>query len=330
MRKGEILRLSVIIPVYNERQTLLQTVKAVLAVERAHEILIIDDGSTDGTRDLYAEVAALDDCIRIIMHEKNMGKGAAIRTGFRQARGDIFLIQDADLEYDPRDYPDLLQPIEEGRAAVVYGSRFRGGPTKTMFFWHMVGNKFLTLVTNILYNTILSDMETCYKVFRADVVQGTSWGAQGHTPVVALPGKRQSVSAASAVNAKGGFWFATFSGAMRAPLFVTLLKQLLRHRKKPLFLILDSLPAHKAKMVQHYVASTAGRVQLFFLPGYAPELNPDELVWNHAKRTGAAKRPLKRGECLRERVQADLTEIQRRPALIRSFFREPSVAYITD
>jgi transposase len=166
--------------------------------------------------------------------------------------------------------------------------------------------------------------------FRADVVQGRSWGAQGHTPVVAMPGKRQSVSAASAVNAKGGFWFATFSGAMRAPLFVALLKQLLRHRKKPLFLVLDSLPAHKAKMVEHYVGSTAGRLQLFFLPGYAPELNPDELVWNHAKRTGTAKRPLKRGESLHERVHADLTAIQRRPALIRSFFREPSVAYITD
>jgi transposase len=166
--------------------------------------------------------------------------------------------------------------------------------------------------------------------FRADGVQGTSWGVKGHTPVVAVPGQRQSVSAASAVNAKGGFWFATFSGAMRAALFVDLLKQLLRHRKKPLFLVLDSLPAHKAKLVEHYVASTAGRLRLFFLPGYAPELNPDELVWNHAKRTGTAKRPLKRGESLRERVHADLTAIQRRPALIRSFFREPSVAYITD
>jgi len=166
--------------------------------------------------------------------------------------------------------------------------------------------------------------------FRADVVRGTTWGVKGRTPVVAMPGQRHSVSAASAVNAKGGFWFATFKGAMRAALLVELFKQLLRHRKKPLFLILDSLPAHKAKMVEHYVASTEGRLRLYFLPGYAPELNPDELVWNHTKRTGTAKHPLKRGESLRARVQADLAAIQRRPALIRSLFREPSVAYITD
>jgi transposase len=166
--------------------------------------------------------------------------------------------------------------------------------------------------------------------FRADVVQGSTWGAKGHTPVVAVPGKRQSVSAASAVNAKGGFWFTTFSGAMRAPRFVAMLQKLLRHRKKPLFLILDSLPAHKAKMVEQLVDSTEGRLRLFFLPGYAPELNPDELVWNHAKRTGTAKSPLRKGESLQQRVEADLTAIQRRPALVRSFFRAPSVAYITD
>jgi len=166
--------------------------------------------------------------------------------------------------------------------------------------------------------------------FRADVVQGKTWGAKGRTPVVAIPGQRQSVSAASAVTAKGGFWFTTFSGAMRAPRFVGLLKNLLRHRKKPLYLILDSLPAHKAKMVEQFVDSTEGRLRLFFLPGYAPELNPDELVWNHAKRTGTAKSPLRKGESLQQRVEADLTAIQRRPALVRSFFREPSVAYITD
>ena len=173
------MKLSVIIPVYNELSTLEPAVRAVLAVNEADEILIIDDGSTDGTRDLYPAIAQLDPSIRIIMHEKNMGKGAAVRTGFAEATGDIFLIQDADLEYDPRDYRAMLRPIEEGRAQVVYGSRFRGGPTKTMFFWHMVGNKMLTLVTNVVYNTILSDMETCYKVFRADVVRDIPLRSRG-------------------------------------------------------------------------------------------------------------------------------------------------------
>jgi glycosyltransferase involved in cell wall biosynthesis len=173
------LKLSVIIPTYNECGTIEEVVRAVLAVRRADEIIIVDDGSTDGTRDLYAKVAALDECIQVILHERNMGKGAALRTGFSKATGDIFLIQDADMEYDPRDYEAMLRPIEEGKATVVYGSRFRGGPTKTMFFWHMVGNKFLTLVTNILYNTILSDMETCYKVFRADVIRSIPLRSRG-------------------------------------------------------------------------------------------------------------------------------------------------------
>jgi transposase len=166
--------------------------------------------------------------------------------------------------------------------------------------------------------------------FRADVVQGTTWGVQGQTPIVAVPGQRQSVSAASAVNARGGFWFATYKGGMSAELFVEMLKTLMLRRKKPLYLILDSLPAHKAKIVQEYVASTKGRLELHFLPGYAPELNPDELVWNHMKRTGTAKSPLAKGESLHDRIDVELLDIQRNPRLIRSFFRTESVSYISD
>ena len=163
------LKLSVIIPCYNEVHTIEKIVKRVLDVNLAHEIVIVDDGSTDGTRDILPNLQS--DMVRVIMHEQNAGKGAAVVTGFRAATGDVFLIQDADEEYDPRDYPRLLRPIEEGRSPVVYGSRFLGGERKTMFFWNMVANKFLTLMTNVLYNTILSDMETCYKVFRAEVVR---------------------------------------------------------------------------------------------------------------------------------------------------------------
>jgi transposase len=166
--------------------------------------------------------------------------------------------------------------------------------------------------------------------FRADVVQGTTWGVQGQTPIVAVPGQRQSVSAASAVNARGGFWFATYKGGMSAELFIEMLKALMLRRKKPLYLILDSLPAHKAKIVREYVASTKGRLELHFLPGYAPELNPDELVWNHMKRTGTAKSPLAKGESLHDRIDVELLEIQRNPRLIRSFFRADSVSYISD
>jgi transposase len=166
--------------------------------------------------------------------------------------------------------------------------------------------------------------------FRADAVQGTTWGVKGETPVIEVPGKRQSISAASAVNSKGGFWFATFQGGMSAELFVAMLKLMMRGRRRPLYLILDSLPAHKAKVVGDYVKSTNGKLKLFFLPGYAPELNPDELVWSHVKRTGTAKRPLRQNESLQDRIEADLIDLQNNPGLIRSLFKAPHVAYITD
>jgi glycosyltransferase involved in cell wall biosynthesis len=167
---GSNMRLSVIIPVYNEAATIQEILKQVRAVNLAREIIVVDDGSTDGTRDLLKPEESQPGTI-VLYHARNQGKGAAVRTGFDHATGDILLIQDADLEYDPRDYPMLVRPIEEGRVKVVYGSRFLG-PRKAMMFWHMLGNKFLTLLTNVLYNTILSDMETCYKVFRADVIKG--------------------------------------------------------------------------------------------------------------------------------------------------------------
>jgi len=177
---GKQLTVSVIIPCYNEVTTLQNVLSRVRAVGIANEIIIIDDGSTDGTREILAEIEAENsDDVRIVYHQHNQGKGAALVTGFKEATCDIYLIQDADLEYDPRDYPQLIQPLQEGIATVVYGSRFLGGPRKAMNFWNMIANKSLTLVTNILYNAILSDMETCYKVFRAEVVDGMTIHAKG-------------------------------------------------------------------------------------------------------------------------------------------------------
>ena len=166
--------------------------------------------------------------------------------------------------------------------------------------------------------------------FRADAVRGRTWGKKGQTPVVQRPGQRQTISAASAVNAKGGFWYCTYEGGLTAELFVRLLRQLMRRRVRPVHLVVDSLPAHKTRLVKEYVASTEGRLTLHFLPGYAPELNPDELVWSHVKRTGVARTPLRKGEKLREKIDAQLAAIKRAPALVRSFFLAPSVAYITD
>ena len=173
------MKLSIIMPVYNERETLREILSQVRAVDLAgidKEIVAVDDGSTDGSRDILAEEAAAGD-LKALYHDVNRGKGAAVRTGIEHASGDIILIQDADLEYDPRDYPAMIRPIVEKRVTVVYGSRFLG-PRKAMLFWHMLGNKLLTLTTNILYNTILSDMETCYKCFRADVVKGITLHAR--------------------------------------------------------------------------------------------------------------------------------------------------------
>lgn len=165
------MKLSVVVPVYNEIRTIEEILRRVEAVGLADEIIVVDDGSTDGTRERLQELAQRNSHIRLIFHDKNQGKGAAVRTGIQAAQGDIILIQDADLEYDPRDYPELLRPIEEGVADVVFGSRFLGAPRRPTMFWHMVANKLLTLLTNLLYDSILSDMETGYKVFRREVIQ---------------------------------------------------------------------------------------------------------------------------------------------------------------
>ena len=165
------MNLSVIIPVYNEVEHIREIVKRVQSTKMTKEIIIVDDGSEDGTRSILQELDGKKK-VRVILHERNQGKGAAVVTGLNAAEGDILLIQDADLEYDPRDYPILLKPIKEGVADVVYGSRFLGGSHRVTMFWHMVANRLLTFMTNILYNTILTDMETGYKVFRREVIEG--------------------------------------------------------------------------------------------------------------------------------------------------------------
>lgn len=165
------MKLSVIMPVYNEVDTIREIVNRVQQVKLAHEIVIVDDGSIDGTRQVLKVLEKMPD-VRVLLHDHNQGKGTAVVTGMKAAVGDVMVIQDADLEYDPRDYPALLKPIKEGIADVVFGSRFLGGPRRPILFWNMVANKILTLTANILYNNILTDIETGYKCFKREVVQG--------------------------------------------------------------------------------------------------------------------------------------------------------------
>jgi glycosyltransferase involved in cell wall biosynthesis len=172
-----INKLSVIVPVFNERNTVAEIVRRMRSVELPveREIVIVDDGSDDGTRDVLTQLG--DSTVRVVKHPSNRGKGAAIRTGLASSTGDAVLVQDADLEYDPEDWPKLLAPVLKGRARVVYGSRFTG-ERRNMLFLHWVGNRFLSLVTNVLYNSTLSDMETCYKLFQRDVLDGIQLRAE--------------------------------------------------------------------------------------------------------------------------------------------------------
>ncbi len=167
------MNVSVVIPCYNEKDTILEILAAVKksGVE-LKEIVVVDDCSKDGTRDILKQKVEGDPLVRVLYHEKNQGKGGALATGFAAASGDVVLVQDADLEYDPAEYPRLLKPIEDGKADVVFGSRFAGGDAhRVVYFWHMMGNRFLTLASNMMTNLNLTDMETCYKVFRREIIQ---------------------------------------------------------------------------------------------------------------------------------------------------------------
>ncbi len=163
------MRLSVVIPVYNEKNTIGEVLRRVRMVDLPKEVIVVDDCSSDGTREFLQGLAPSDD-LTIILQPRNAGKGAALRAGFRRVRGDIVIVQDADLEYDPAEYPVLIQPIVAGKADVVFGSRFLGGPHRVLLFWHSVGNRILTTLSNMMTDLNLTDMETCYKVFRTDVL----------------------------------------------------------------------------------------------------------------------------------------------------------------
>jgi glycosyltransferase involved in cell wall biosynthesis len=166
------MKLSVVMPVFNEQATLRRVVERVMEVGLELELLCVDDGSSDGSREILAELEKQWPQTRVFLQPHNMGKGAALRRGIQQATGDYVIIQDADLEYDPNDYRRLLEPLESGQADVVYGSRFLGaGPHRVLYFWHSVGNSFLTLLSNMITNLNMTDMETCYKVFRREVIQ---------------------------------------------------------------------------------------------------------------------------------------------------------------
>jgi glycosyltransferase involved in cell wall biosynthesis len=166
------MKLSVVMPVYNERATLREVVQKVLAVSLEIELICVDDGSRDGSREILAELQSAYPQIRVVLQPHNIGKGAALRRGIQEATGDYVIIQDADLEYDPAEYPLMIEPLIQGKADVVFGSRFLGGaPHRVLYFWHSVGNRALTLLSNCLTNINLSDMETCYKVFRREVIQ---------------------------------------------------------------------------------------------------------------------------------------------------------------
>lgn len=177
-KKVKKTKLSVIIPVYNEKDTIKEIVAKVESEKTEKEIIIVDDKSADGTREILQEMSEKPG-LKILYHDKNAGKGAALRTGFKAVTGDIVIIQDADLEYDPAEYPKLIAPIIEGKADVVYGSRFLGEPHRVLLYWHYIGNKLLTALTNFLTNLNLTDMETCYKVFRASILKEISFKSNG-------------------------------------------------------------------------------------------------------------------------------------------------------